>query len=90
MPTATIIPEMWIITNMKAASSFEARFTKCGICVLMKELGLYDLTSFLCRLDYTMNEAENASTFVRKFTLPPEIRIATADIKREDKQKIAG
>ena len=25
-------------------SGYEGRFTKCGICVLMKELGLYDLT----------------------------------------------
>lgn len=33
-------------------SGYEGRFTKCGICVLMKELGLYDLTPALCRLDY--------------------------------------
>jgi hypothetical protein len=32
-------------------SGYEGRFTKCGICVLMKELGLYDLTPALCRLD---------------------------------------
>ena len=25
-------------------SGYEARFYKCGICVLTKELGLYDLT----------------------------------------------
>ena len=25
-------------------SGYEGRFTKCGICVLMKKLGLYDLT----------------------------------------------
>ena len=50
-------------------SGYEARFTKCGICVLMKKLGLYDLTPALCRLDYTMSEAGNASIFVRKFTL---------------------
>ena len=28
-------------------SGYEGRFTKCGICVLMKELGLYDLTPAL-------------------------------------------
>ena len=28
-----------------------------GMCVLMKELGLYDLTPALCHLDYTMSEA---------------------------------
>ena len=36
-------------------------FTQCGICTLMRELGLYDLTPALCRLDYTMNDAGGAS-----------------------------
>ena len=31
-------------------SGYEGRFTKCGICVLMKELGLYDLTPAPCHL----------------------------------------
>ena len=31
-------------------SGYEARFTKCGICELMKKLGLYDLTPALCHL----------------------------------------
>ena len=35
-----------------------------GMCVLMKELGLYDLTPALCRLDYTMSEAGAATNFV--------------------------
>ena len=50
-------------------SGYEGRFTKCGICVLMKELGLYDLTPALCHLDYTMSEAGGASRFVRQYTL---------------------
>ena len=50
-------------------SGYEGRFTKCGICVLMKELGLYDLTPALCRLDYTMSEAGGATDFVRQYTL---------------------
>ena len=50
-------------------SGYEGRFTKCGICVLMKELGLYDLTPALCRLDYTMSEAGGATNFVREYTL---------------------
>ena len=50
-------------------SGYEGRFTKCGICVLMKELGLYDLTPALCRLDYTMSEAGAATNFVRQYTL---------------------
>ena len=48
---------------------YEARFTKCGICTMMKKLGLYDLTPAMCRLDYTMSEAGGGSDFVRKFTL---------------------
>ena len=50
-------------------SGYEARFTKCGICTLMKELGLYDLTPALCHLDYAMSDAGGASDFVREYTL---------------------
>ena len=50
-------------------SGYEARFTTCGICTLMKELGLYDLVPAMCRLDYTMSEAGGASEFVREQTL---------------------
>lgn len=45
-------------------SGYEGRFTKCGICVLMKELGLFDLTPSMCALDYTMSEAGGANKFV--------------------------
>jgi len=48
---------------------YEARFTKCGICALMKELGLYDLVPAMCHLDYTMSEAGGVSDFVREYTL---------------------
>ena len=50
-------------------SGYEARFTKCGICTLMKELGLFELTPAMCHLDYTMSEAGGASNFVRQYTL---------------------
>ena len=50
-------------------SGYEARFTKCGICVLMQELGLYNLTPALCHLDYTMSETGGAAKFVRVYTL---------------------
>ena len=50
-------------------SGYEGRFTKCGICTLMKKLGLYDLTPAMCRLDYTMSEAGGATDFVRQYTL---------------------
>ena len=50
-------------------SGYEGRFDKCGLCVLMKKLGLYDLTPALCHLDYTMSEAGGATDFVREYTL---------------------
>ena len=50
-------------------SGYEGRFTKGGICTLMQELGLYDLTPALCHLDYTMSEAGGATNSVRKHTL---------------------
>ena len=50
-------------------SGYEARFTRCGICTLMKELGLYDLTPALCHLDYSMSDAGGRTNFVREYTL---------------------
>ena len=50
-------------------SGYEARFAKRGICTLMRELGLADLTAAMCRLDYTMSDADGATDFVRKYTL---------------------
>ena len=50
-------------------NGYEGRFTRCGICTLMKKLGLYDLTPALCHLDYTMSEAGGATEFVREYTL---------------------
>ena len=40
-----------------------------GMWVLMKELGLYDLTPALCHLDSTMSEAGGVTNFVRQYTL---------------------
>jgi len=50
-------------------SGYEARFKKCGICALMKELGLFEMVPAMCRLDYTMTEAGGTAVFVRKYTL---------------------
>jgi hypothetical protein len=50
-------------------SGYEARFTKCGICTLMRELGLFDLVPAMCHLDYTMSDAGGVSDFVRQYTL---------------------
>mgnify|MGYP000665276156 CR=1 FL=1 len=55
-----------------------------GMWVLMKELGLYDLTPALCHLDYTMSEAGGVTNFVRQ--LYPCFRpdpTATAGTKRK-------
>ena len=50
-------------------SGYEGRFTKCDICTLMRELGLYDLTPAMCHLDYAMSEAGGVTDFVRQYTL---------------------
>lgn len=50
-------------------SGYEARFTTCGICTLMKELGLAELIPTMCRFDYTMSEAGDVTNFVREYTL---------------------
>ena len=50
-------------------SGYEARFYTCGICVLMKELGLSEYVPAMCRLDYTMAEAGKTADFVREYTL---------------------
>ena len=64
-------PYSWNMEYLPYAdgSGYEARFTACGICTLMKQLGLSDLIPAMCRLDYTMSEAGGASMFVRKYTL---------------------
>lgn len=50
-------------------SGYEAKFTKCGICTLMKDLGLYEYVPAMCALDYTMSELGGVSDFVREYTL---------------------
>ncbi len=64
-------PYSWNMEFLRYAdgSGYEARFSKCGICTLMKELGLYDLVPAMCHLDYTMAEAGGACDFVREYTL---------------------
>lgn len=64
-------PYSWNMDYLPYAdgSGYEARFTKCGICTLMRELGLFDLIPAMCALDFTMSEAGGASRFVRECTL---------------------
>lgn len=65
-------------------SGYEGRFTKCGICVLMKELGLFDLVPAMCALDYTMSEAGGASVFVRKCTIASGDAYCDCGYKKKD------
>ena len=71
MKAADRNPYSWNMEFLPYAdgSGYEARFSKCGICTLMKELGLYDLVPAMCQLDYAMSEAGGASEFVREYTL---------------------
>ncbi len=64
-------PYSWNMVFLSYAdgSGYEARFSKCGICTLMKELGLFQYVPAMCRLDYAMTEAGGACNFVREYTL---------------------
>ena len=50
-------------------SGYEARFSKCGICAMMQEYGLFEYTPAMCHLDYDMTEAGGTSEFIREYTL---------------------
>ena len=50
-------------------SGYEARFSKCGICTLMRSLGIFEIVPAMCALDYTMSDAGGATEFVRQYTL---------------------
>ena len=58
--------DFWLYED---GSGYEARFTKCGICKLMKEYGLYEYVPAMCHLDYTLSDAGGTSKFVREYTL---------------------
>ena len=50
-------------------SGYEARFSRCGICTLMKDLGLFEYVPAMCHLDYDMTDAGGTAVFVREYTL---------------------
>jgi hypothetical protein len=50
-------------------SGYEARFFKCGICTLMKELSISEIVPAMCALDNTMSDAGGTTEFVRQYTL---------------------
>ena len=63
-------PYSWnmVLLPYPDGSGYEARFSRCGICTLMHELGLFDLVPAMCRLDYAMSEA-GGHDFLRTYTL---------------------
>lgn len=50
-------------------SGYEARFSHCGICTLMRELGIFELVPAMCALDYAMSAAGGRDIFLREHTL---------------------
>ena len=50
-------------------SGYEARFSRCGICTLMREQGISEIVPAMCALDYTMSDAGGTTEFVRQYTL---------------------
>ena len=71
LKAAELNPYSWNMEFLPYAdgSGYEARFSKCGICTLMRELGLFDLVPAMCHLDYDMTDAGGTADFVREFTL---------------------
>ena len=63
-------PYTWVFTVKDGATlnQYTAEFTQCGICRMMNDLGLSELTPALCRYDYAMN-ALNHTEFTREYTL---------------------
>ena len=66
-------------------SGYEARFSKCGICVKMKELGLFEFVPAMCHLDYTMSEAGGVSNLIRKYTLASGGPYCDCGYKKKDR-----
>lgn len=64
-------PYSWNMTfePFEDGSGYCAKFTKCGICVLLKKLGIPEVTPAMCALDYAMSDAGGASVFTREYTL---------------------
>ena len=69
MPDRPDVERLTDFYEYPGGSGYEGRFTRCGICTLMQELGSYDLTLALCHPDYTMSETGGATSFVRTYTL---------------------
>lgn len=64
-------PFSWNMTFEPFASDagYCAKFTHCGICVLLQKLGIPEVTPAMCAWDYAMAEAGGVCTFTRQYTL---------------------
>ena len=51
-------------------TGYEIRYTHCGICTLMRELGLYEYVPGMCLLEYDMSKAGGITEFKRAYTFP--------------------
>ena len=83
-------PYSWNMAFLPYAdgSGYEARFSHCGICTLMKELGLFEYVPAMCRLDYTMSEAGGATEFVRQYTLASGGPYCDCGYKKKERKSI--
>ena len=80
-------PYSWSMEFLPYAdgSGYEARFSQCGICTLMKELGLFEYVPAMCHLDYAMSDAGGVTNFVRKYTLASGGPYCDCGYKRKEK-----
>lgn len=58
--------EFYLYDNNKV---YEARFTKCGIYNLLKDLDLFEFAPAICKLDYTVADVSGVSVFKREYTI---------------------
>lgn len=65
-------PYFWNMTFLpfEDGSGYMTRFTDCGICTLMRELGVFEYVSALCTLDFPMEAASRVTDFSREITMP--------------------
>lgn len=80
-------PYSWSMELLPYAdgSGYEARFSKCGICTLMRELGLFEYVPAMCHLDYAMSDAGGVTDFVRQYTLASGGPYCDCGYKRKEK-----
>ena len=81
-------PYSWRMVYLpyKDGSGYECRFDRCGICVLMNELGLKEYISAMCHLDYEMTAAGKKADFIRQYTLASGGPYCDCGYKKKNKE----